>query len=47
MGIGLYLARRICQNQGGSLTMQSKVGVGTRFIITLPAQAAGAQTRAS
>lgn len=41
MGIGLYLARRICQNQGGSLTMQSKVGVGTRFTITLPAQAQG------
>jgi signal transduction histidine kinase len=47
MGIGLYLARRICQNQGGSLTMQSKVGVGTRFIITLPAQPAEAQARAS
>ena len=43
MGIGLYLARRICQNQGGSLTMQSQVGVGTRFIITLPAQAPEAQ----
>ena len=47
MGIGLYLARRICQNQGGSLTMQSKVGVGTRFIITLPAQAPATQARAS
>ncbi|KOQ38668.1 sensor histidine kinase, partial [Achromobacter xylosoxidans] len=39
MGIGLYLARRICQSQGGSLTMQSEVGVGTRFVITLPARA--------
>ncbi|MDT4824871.1 Adaptive-response sensory-kinase SasA [compost metagenome] len=38
MGIGLYLARRICQNQGGSLTMQSKVGVGTRFVVTLPSR---------
>ena len=38
MGIGLYLARRICQAQGGSLTMQSQVGVGTRFVITLPAR---------
>ncbi|EHK64745.1 His Kinase A phosphoacceptor domain-containing protein 6 [Achromobacter arsenitoxydans SY8] len=37
MGIGLFLARRICQSQGGTLTMQSKVGVGTRFVITLPA----------
>ena len=41
MGIGLYLARRICQNQGGSLTLQSKVGVGTRFVITLPVNAPG------
>lgn len=39
MGIGLYLARRICQNQGGSLTMQSTVGVGTRFVIALPVNA--------
>nr|WP_277401997.1 HAMP domain-containing sensor histidine kinase [Achromobacter xylosoxidans] len=39
MGIGLYLARRICQSQGGSLTMQSEVGVGTRFVIKLPARA--------
>lgn len=41
MGIGLYLARRICQNQGGSLTLHSKVGVGTRFVITLPVNAPG------
>ncbi|CAB3640871.1 Adaptive-response sensory-kinase SasA [Achromobacter dolens] len=38
MGIGLYLARRICQSQGGSLVMHSEVGVGTRFVITLPAR---------
>ncbi|WP_052096742.1 sensor histidine kinase KdpD [Achromobacter sp. RTa] len=42
MGIGLYLARRICQNQGGSLTMQSEVGVGTRFVVTLPSNAPAA-----
>jgi len=42
MGIGLYLARRICQNQGGSLTMESEVGVGTRFVVTLPASAPAA-----
>lgn len=42
MGIGLYLARRICQSQGGSLTMQSKVGVGTRFVITLPSNSPSA-----
>ncbi|CAB3958913.1 Adaptive-response sensory-kinase SasA [Achromobacter insolitus] len=42
MGIGLYLARRICQNQGGSLTMESEVGVGTRFVVTLPSSAPAA-----
>jgi len=42
MGIGLYLARRICQNQGGSLTMESQVGVGTRFVVTLPSSAPAA-----
>ncbi|MGY6273674.1 sensor histidine kinase [Achromobacter denitrificans] len=43
MGIGLYLARRICQSQGGSLAMQSQVGVGTRFIVTLPREAPAAR----
>lgn len=49
MGIGLYLARRICQSQGGSLAMHSEVGVGTRFVITLPARPPGpdAQTQAA
>lgn len=45
MGIGLYLARRICENQGGSLTMQSRVGVGTRFVVTLPTTDPSADSR--
>ena len=45
MGIGLYLARRICQSQGGSLAMHSEVGVGTRFVITLPARPPGPDTQ--
>lgn len=36
LGIGLYLARHICQNQGGSLEMFSQLGQGTRFVISLP-----------
>ena len=36
LGVGLYLARRICESQGGSLTMTSRVGAGSRFVITLP-----------
>jgi signal transduction histidine kinase len=37
MGIGLYLARRICQQQGGSLSVTSTPGRGACFDITLPA----------
>lgn len=36
MGIGLYLARRICTHQGGSLSVDSTLGRGSQFIITLP-----------
>ncbi|WP_249205173.1 HAMP domain-containing sensor histidine kinase [Achromobacter sp. Marseille-Q0513] len=36
LGVGLYLARRICESQGGSLTMTSRIGAGSRFVITLP-----------
>jgi signal transduction histidine kinase len=42
MGIGLYLARRICQQQGGSLVVDSVPGRGARFDITLPAPDSGA-----
>jgi signal transduction histidine kinase len=37
MGIGLYLARRICQQQGGSLSVASTPGRGACFEMTLPA----------
>ncbi|MDQ2147081.1 HAMP domain-containing sensor histidine kinase [Alcaligenaceae bacterium C4P045] len=36
MGIGLYLARRICTHQGGALSVDSTPGRGSQFIITLP-----------
>lgn len=36
MGIGLYLARRICTHQGGTLSVDSTPGRGSQFIITLP-----------
>jgi len=47
LGIGLYLARRICENQGGTLTLHSKVGEGTRFVVTLPALAPSGEDQAA
>lgn len=36
-GLGLVIARRLVELHGGELAVRSKVGVGTRFIMTLPA----------
>ncbi|MBS0293847.1 MAG: HAMP domain-containing histidine kinase [Proteobacteria bacterium] len=41
-GLGLPLAYRYCQLMGGTLSVYSEVGVGTRVTVTLPAQARGA-----
>lgn len=35
-GIGLYLVKRIVENNGGSIAVESSVGEGTTFIINLP-----------
>ncbi|OZI44559.1 hypothetical protein CEK29_07505 [Bordetella genomosp. 5] len=35
-GLGLHLARQLCSNQGGSLTVQTQPGQGARFVIALP-----------
>ncbi len=36
MGTGLYLAREICAAIGGTLQVESTVGVGSRFTMVLP-----------
>jgi len=36
-GLGLMIARRIVELHGGTLTVKSKVGVGTRFTLSVPA----------
>jgi two-component system sensor histidine kinase HydH len=36
-GLGLALCKKVAEEHGGILTVQSTVGVGTEFIVTLPA----------
>lgn len=39
-GIGLYIVRRYCELLGGSVSVASELGRGTRFTVTLPVDAA-------
>jgi two-component system phosphate regulon sensor histidine kinase PhoR len=36
-GLGLAIAKHAIESQGGTLTVTSKVGVGSTFVILLPA----------
>ncbi len=38
-GLGLYYAREFIRMHGGSITVESNVGRGTKFVISLPLQA--------
>jgi signal transduction histidine kinase len=35
-GVGLYMIKRLIENAGGIITVQSQLGVGSRFTVTLP-----------
>jgi len=39
-GVGLYMVKKIVENAGGKITVQSQPGVGTTFRVVLPGQAA-------
>jgi signal transduction histidine kinase len=36
-GYGLYMAKKVIESHGGTLTVESAVGEGSRFCVTLPA----------
>ena len=38
MGLGLFLARRMIERLGGSLMIESQLGVGTSVTVRLPAE---------
>ncbi len=37
-GLGLAVVKRLVEAQGGTISFESKVGVGTKFFVTLPLQ---------
>lgn len=45
LGLGLYLARGIVEAHGGTLTVQSRLGQGTTFYLSLPLSEAQVSAR--
>ena len=44
-GLGLMIARRLVELHNGTLSVNSKVGVGTRFVLSLPVKGEGPPRR--
>jgi signal transduction histidine kinase len=35
-GVGLYMVKRIVENAGGTITVQSQLGIGSTFTVHIP-----------
>jgi signal transduction histidine kinase len=46
-GLGLFIANKIARAHGGSIQLESKVDVGTRFIVSIPRARSGAGLQAA
>jgi signal transduction histidine kinase len=44
-GLGLAIAKEIVEAHGGNITVQSRVGEGTTFTVTLPIEPTGVRRR--
>ena len=44
-GLGLAIAKEIVEAHGGQITVESRVGEGTTFVVTLPVEPSGAKRR--
>jgi signal transduction histidine kinase len=44
-GLGLAIAKEIVEAHGGQITVESRVGEGTTFVVTLPIEPSGARKR--
>jgi signal transduction histidine kinase len=46
LGLGLFIARKIADGHGGAIEVESELGRGTRFVVTLPLSRATEATHA-